>query len=428
MAYDVVVGRDEEDKERLKDNGLILLGKTYVRMGRDVSLVNPLFVDVAKPHTILICGKKGSGKSYSIAVMAENIADLPEDIRENLSVVILDTMGIFWTMKYENRIDKKLLKEWGFEGKEFDIDIYTPKGYYQDFKSQGIPTDFEFGLTPNLLSIDDWCDTFNIKISSKEGSLIARVLGKLKLKKYGVEDIMYEVEEDELADHNVKNVVNGMFSAAKNWGLFDVEAKNVSDVIKRGKINVIDLSCYDNWNIKSLVVGLLSKKLLRDRVASRKKEELDKVMGREKESKMPMVWMFIDEAHQFLGKDKKTAATDPLIALLREGRQPGISLVLATQQPGKIHDDVITQSDIVLCHRVTAKQDIDALNSMMQSYMEKGLSDEINNLPREKGSCVILDDTSERIYPIRVRPRLSWHGGVSPSLFKKGKIAVSKLE
>jgi len=27
----------------------------------------------------------------------------------------------------------------------------------------------------------------------------------------------------------------------------------------------------------------------------------------------------------------------------------------------------------------------------------------------------ILDDNSERIYPIRVRPRFTWHGGEAPT-------------
>ena len=50
-----------------------------------------------------------------------------------------------------------------------------------------------------------------------------------------------------------------------------------------------------------------------------------------------------------------------LTQLLREGRQPGISLVLATQQPGQIHKDVMTQSDIVISHRVTSATDLEAL-------------------------------------------------------------------
>jgi hypothetical protein len=42
-----------------------------------------------------------------------------------------------------------------------------------------------------------------------------------------------------------------------------------------------------------------------------------------------------DEAHEFLPRDYKVASTDPLVTVMREGRQPGISLILATQQPGK---------------------------------------------------------------------------------------------
>ena len=53
---------------------------------------------------------------------------------------------------------------------------------------------------------------------------------------------------------------------------------------------------------------------------------------------VPLIWLFIDEAHEFLVKEGKTAASDALIQILREGRQPGISLVMATQQPGYRRD------------------------------------------------------------------------------------------
>ena len=99
---------------------------------------------------------------------------------------------------------------------------------------------------------------------------------------------------------------------------------------------------------------------------------------------MPLIWMFIDEAHEFLPLNKKTIATDALVQLLREGRQPGISMILATQQPGKIHRDVMTQSDVVLSHKVTSAQDLSALNSIMQSYMLESISQYMNELPNLK--------------------------------------------
>ena len=126
---------------------------------------------------------------------------------------------------------------------------------------------------------------------------------------------------------------------------------------------------------------------------------------------------FVDEAHEFLRKEEneKTAATDALIQILREGRQPGISLVMATQQPGVIHRDAMTQSDVVIAHRLTAQPDIEALNSIMQTYLLESIRKNMAELPSMKGSAIILDDNSERIYPIRVRPRFTWHGGEAPT-------------
>jgi hypothetical protein len=135
----------------------------------------------------------------------------------------------------------------------------------------------------------------------------------------------------------------------------------------------------------------------------------------------PLVWLVIDEAHEFLPVTGKTLATDPLVTILREGRQPGISLILATQQPGKIHTDVMTQSDTVISHRITARLDTEALGMLMQSYMRKGLVEELDNLPRVKGAAIIFDDTNERMYPIRVRPRFTWHGGEAPNALKNAK-------
>ena len=129
----------------------------------------------------------------------------------------------------------------------------------------------------------------------------------------------------------------------------------------------------------------------------------------------------IDEAHEFLPKNGSSPATSALVQLLREGRQPGISMVLATQQPGEIHQEVMTQSDIVISHRITAKPDISALNNMMQSYLSLDILNYLNSLPKESGAAIILDDNSERIFPMAVHPKRSWHGGEAPTALHKKK-------
>ena len=94
--YDIIIGRDVEDQKKYGTLGTIFIGKHYVKMGQVTSLSNKILMDVAKSHVVFICGKRGSGKSYTMGTIAESIFDLPEEIRKNISVIILDTMGIYW--------------------------------------------------------------------------------------------------------------------------------------------------------------------------------------------------------------------------------------------------------------------------------------------------------------------------------------------
>jgi len=124
-----------------------------------------------------------------------------------------------------------------------------------------------------------------------------------------------------------------------------------------------------------------------------------------------MVWLMIDEAHNFCPADSITVSTYPLLTIVKQGREPGISFVPMTQMPNKIHQDVISQCDIVISHRLTSKADLDALSAVMQTYLKEDIWRSIEALPRWLGSCIILDDNSERIYQVQIRPRLSWHAG-----------------
>jgi len=149
--YDIIIGRSEEDKKKFGDKGVILLGKHYVQMGRTTSLSNAVYMDVTRSHVVFICGKRGSGKSYTMGVIAEGVADLPEEVKQNISIIMLDTMGVYWTMKYPNKKDELLLKQWTMKPKGLDVKIYTPVGFHNKFLKQGIPTDAAFSIKPNEL-------------------------------------------------------------------------------------------------------------------------------------------------------------------------------------------------------------------------------------------------------------------------------------
>jgi hypothetical protein len=53
--------------------------------------------------------------------------------------------------------------------------------------------------------------------------------------------------------------------------------------------------------------------------------------------------------------------------------------------------------------------------------MREGLDKYLNELPSAKGSAIVLDDNNEKIFPIKIRPRFTWHGGGSPFAIKEEK-------
>src|SRR4030065_2401729 len=131
---------------------------------------------------------------------------------------------------------------------------------------------------------------------------------------------------------------------------------------------------------------------------------------------MPMVWMFIDEAHTFLPREGETPATSLLVnEWLRQGRQPGLSVVFATQRPSALHSDVMSRSDMIICHRLTAQDDIAALEAIHPTYMREGISDHLKKMGTEKGGALIIDDITEATHLVKMRPRKSWHGRDKPS-------------
>ncbi|MBT3814244.1 ATP-binding protein [Candidatus Woesearchaeota archaeon] len=435
MVFDVIIGRSKKNVEKFGKRGTVLIAKQYVKMGQTTSLSNPVYLDVASAHVVFIVGKRGSGKSYTMGSIAEGLADLEPEIKQNLSIVLLDTMGIYWTMKYPNFQDADLVKKWNFDPKGLDVKIYTPSGFYYKYKDEGIPTDFPFSIRPLDVDSEDWCKAFALNPNSAEGVLITKATHQLKEKgeSYEIDAIMQFVKADEESEKVVRNVVTNQFEKAKGWGVFSKEGTPLKDIVQGGQVTVLDVSPYatmsSGWEIKALVVGLISKTLFNQRMLARKTEEFKTVdaamhyFSKDVEQKMeePLVWIAIDEAHELLPHDGKTAASDALITILREGRQPGISLILATQQPAKIHTDVMTQSDTVLAHRLTARMDVDALGMLTQSYMRQGLEHEIDMLPRVKGAAVIFDDANERIFPVQMRPRFTWHGGSAPVAIKEKK-------
>lgn len=424
----ITIGRSDEDLDDFgAEAGTGYIGKHIVGENQEAHTANKIRMDISRPHVIGVFGKRGQGKSYSLGVIAEELLQADDDVAQNVSTIIIDSMGIYWSMKYPNENDAVLLDQWDMKPDSMDLDLYIPEGQAETFRDRDIPFDRTFTMRPSQLGAPDWAMAFGFELNEPRGVLLERALRDLEDdhgEDYGLEDIIEYIRSQGDFDEDVRNALINRFLGAQDWGIFSREGTDLDELTQRGGLSVIDVSLFGNvrggWSVRSLVVGLLAKKILRKRMESKRKEELAEMEGAQT-SESPIVWMIIDEAHQFLPNDHETPASDPLLSWVKIGREPGVSLVLATQQPYKLNADALSQCDVVLSHRLTAKNDIDALKNIMQTYMRYDLSTYIDNLPRVKGAAIALDDNSERVYSLRIRPRRSWHAGGTPTALKQGR-------
>jgi hypothetical protein len=120
--------------------------------------------------------------------------------------------------------------------------------------------------------------------------------------------------------------------------------------------------------------------------------------------------MLIDEAHQFVPNGKSTLCKEALIQWVKEGRQPGLSLVVASQQPAALDMEVLSQCDVIISHALTTADDKAALNRLTKDYMGAELRVFINKIART-GQAAFVDDDVEKVMMVQIKPRKSKPGG-----------------
>jgi len=400
-----ILGRKEKNGV-----GSLNIGRYYAL---DSSLGSNVYIDIIHPHIVLICGKRGYGKSHTIGVFIEEIARLEKKVKNNLGVVVFDTLGIFWTTQFPNNVDTEELNRWKQDPEGFDINLLVPKKFVNEYKNKGIDVD-SFSIRVSELSPYHWCQLFDVKETDPLGIILTRNVLKMQSSstRFSINELLTRIQNDMRGDDMVKDAAENFLTTADSWGVFDKDGLSIRDFVKRGNITILDLSHLPNPVLKSIVATLVSEKIFEERIRERKIHELKKIGVDVEETGMPMVWLAVDEAQLFLPNNKEVLSKDVLInEWMRQGRQPGLSLVLATQRPSALESEVLSHSDIIICHRLTAQEDIDALSRIRPTYMHSDIKESIKKIGDEKGVALIIDDTSESAHIIKIRPRLSWHGG-----------------
>jgi len=136
-----VIGRSLNDLEKYGDKGTAYFGKSVMSSGERPVLGRKILMDIAKPHVILICGKRGGGKSFSMAVLIEEFARQPMEIKKRLSVIVIDTVGIFWSLKLPTKHGLKELEKWDLKPDKTNVRVLVPKGKLDFYRKKELPID-----------------------------------------------------------------------------------------------------------------------------------------------------------------------------------------------------------------------------------------------------------------------------------------------
>ena len=149
---------------------------------------------------------------------------------------------------------------------------------------KGVSVDERFALDITELNPEDWIITFGLDMISPTSILIERTISELKTKgKFGLRDIIERFERDEKSSQETKNAAVSLFEAARTWGVFSEKGKDatqIKDLITAGTTSVLDLSVYNSigaFNVRALVISLISRKIFNERMDARKKEEVQSI-------------------------------------------------------------------------------------------------------------------------------------------------------
>jgi len=314
-----------------------------------------LALDVDGPHAALVVGKRGYGKSYTLGVLAEGLART-----RGVAPIVVDPMGVFRTLA-----------------------AATPAG------SDPVPATVvrEPTVTPESLDPRSWCALVGLSPESGPGSLLWQAT-----REASTLPAMREAVRAAAAPEREERAALNHLDLAASWDVFDPDGLSAAD-LARPEATVVDVSGLDAAPKRAVVRGI-GEALYRARVT---------------ESVGRLPWLLVDEAHTFFGG----VAEKTLSTLLTRGRAPGVSLVLATQRPSAVPAVGVSQSDLLLAHRLTDRADLDALTAARPTYLRSSLTE---RLPTEPGDAVIVDDATETVHTARVRTRATPHGGESPTV------------
>ncbi|MBA7558687.1 hypothetical protein ES708_00294 [subsurface metagenome] len=430
----VIFGRTIKDGDYRK---LIYIGKVLENTVGANYLSADAWLDVTFPHVIYITGTRGSGKSFDLGVLIEGISQLsdPSPIQNEVEPtcsIVIDTQSQFWTLGYkpnpavpENKVQLEQLSRWNIKpNQSARCRCFIPPNSKKVTGAEEV-----FHIKPSQVRHEEWCAFIGEQVYSPQGHVLGQTLDnvpQLAKENYTIDDMISYIEQDSMWT-NVpdvsRNAVIYKLHGYRRTGLFSEQGLEIKELLKPGQCSVFMLRDLRSEDM-ALVTGIIARQVSAIMGEYHKKLKARAFFGGQDdiENLPSRVWIFVDEAHIIAPSDSMSAAKGALIDYVKRGRDAGLSLVMATQQPSAVEDRILSQVNISFSHRLSFQSDISAAINRVPTKLLRQLKfqgidiSDFGDMLRglEAGECFIGDNNTSRTILTHIRPRVTSHGGYNP--------------
>jgi hypothetical protein len=216
--------------------------------------------------------------------------------------------------------------------------------------------------------------------------------------------------------------------AISGYEVFQGVGTPISDLLKPRVITVVLVNGLPE-GLRHVVVAVLARRIVSSRAAASAAQKdlmltttLSPQQRQQRESIVrgapPKTWIVVDEAQDIIPAGRKTAATEAIIKVVKEGRNFGLSFVLTTQQPNAVDSRVLSQVETFLVHKLVSRNDIDLVVDNLKCTLACDIRDaeatiSIHDLVSslDVGQVLLSDTYAARCAVVNIRARVGAHGG-----------------
>ena len=323
-------------------------------------------------HTFL-CGQSGSGKSYALGVLLERLL-----METSLRVVVLDPNSDFVRLgEMRDAADPSAVERFASVAASVAV-----RGGASGSARVGVRfRDLGPAQQAALLRLDPLADR-------EEYAELAELVED--------EGVRSVTDLDQAASDALKLRVRNL--GIGRWGIWPgADGASLADELEDAtgpRCIVVDLGSLGGREEKVVTAGAVLERLWRRRA-----------------TREPVA-IVIDEAHNVCPAepaDPITAlATEDAIRIAGEGRKFGLSLILVTQRPQKVHENVLSQCDNLVLMRMNSTADLAYVGGIF-SFVPPGLIDRAATF--RLGEALVAGKIASHPALIRIGSRITHEGG-----------------